>query len=111
MNRIKVGDIVIVRSGNDKNRHGKVVRIFNKTQSALVEGVRVLKKCVKANPSQNLPGGIISKEYPILLNKLQLYNPTTNKKDKVVVLLKDGKKARYFRSNQMSVDVIPGGTV
>ena len=83
MKRIKVGDLVVVISGNDKNRQGKVLRLFHKKQSVIVENVHILKKCIRSNPNQGITGSISSREYPIALSKVMIYNPTTNKRDKI----------------------------
>jgi large subunit ribosomal protein L24 len=109
MNRIRVGDIVIVKSGNDKNRQGEVIRIFHKKQSAIVKDVRVLKKAVKADPNRNISSGIISQEFPIPLSKLMLYNPVTKKGDKASIQFAEGKKVRHFRSTQTLIESRVGG--
>jgi len=106
MKRIKKGDIVIVRSGNDKGRQGKVMRIFPKKNKALVENVAILKKYVKANAQQNITGGIVPQESPIALSKLSLYNPETQKRDKVVIKIgENNKKIRYFHSNNKKIEL------
>ena len=106
MNRIKAGDTVVVISGNDKNKQGKVLRLFNKKRSAIVENIRVFKKCVRANPNQGVAGSIASKEFPIALSKLMLYNPKTNTKDKVnIKTLEGNKKIRCFRANGEPIDM------
>jgi large subunit ribosomal protein L24 len=105
MNRIKVGDTVVVISGNDKNRQGKVLRLFKKRQTAIVENIRLLKKCVRANPNQGVTGGILSREGPIALSKVMIYNPKTNKPDKVrVKILEGNKRVRCFRSSGEIID-------
>ena len=73
---------------------------------AVVEGVKLVKKHVKANPQANKPGGIISKEAALHVSNIALLNPVTGKADKVgFKLLADGKKVRYFKSNNEVVDV------
>lgn len=105
MNRIKLGDTVVVISGNDKKRQGKVIRLFKKRQSAIVENVHILKKCVRANPNQGVAGSISSQEFPIALSKIMIYNPVTNKRDKVSTkVLADNKRVRCFRSSGEHID-------
>jgi len=109
MNRIKVGDTVIVISGNDKNKQGKVLRLFNKRKAAIVENVRVFKKCVRANPTQGIVGSITSREFPVALSKLMLYNPTTKRRDKLSTkILAGNKRVRCFRSNGEFIDMQTG---
>lgn len=107
MNRIKKGDIVIVKSGNDKNRQGKVLRIFKKENKALVENIHIVKKATKANPQEGIAGGVVSREAPIFLSKLMIVNPTTKKSDKVMIkVTENNKKERYFRSNGEPIDLV-----
>ncbi len=112
MNKIKTGDHVIVTTGKDAGSTGKVLRLVKKTNKvlsglwAVVEGVKLVKKHVKANPQANKPGGIISKEAALHVSNIALLNPVTGKADKVgFKLLADGKKVRYFKSNNEVVDV------
>jgi large subunit ribosomal protein L24 len=77
--KIKKGDIVMVISGNDRPRQGKVVRgrvlaVNPRKGNALVEGVNVATKHMKAK-SQDKPGGIVHQEAPIPLSKLMLVDP------------------------------------
>jgi large subunit ribosomal protein L24 len=106
MNRIKKGDTVVVVSGNDKNRQGKVLRILKKENRAIVENVNVLKHFTKADPQRGTSGGIVSQEAPIPLSKLMLYNPTTKKADKISIQVIDNKKVRCFRSNGERIDLV-----
>ncbi len=99
MNKIKKHDIVIIRSGNDKKRQGKVLRIFPKKRCALIESIAMLKHYTKGNPQEGTTGGIIEKESTIPLSKLSVYNSTTQKIDKIIIQKVEKKNYRYFRSN------------
>ena len=109
MNRIKEGDLVVIISGRDKGRQGKVLSIKKRSDSttrAIVEGLNLVKKHVKPNPQKNEQGGILDREAPIQLSNLALVNPSTGKADKVMFkFLEDGKKVRCYRSNQEIIDV------
>lgn len=101
MERIKKGDEVIVTTGKDKGRRGTVSYFMVKKgkRRAVVEGLNLAKKHTKPNPQANQPGGIIDKEMPIDLSNLMLFNPKTEKGDKVGFRVEeDGKKTRFFRS-------------
>ncbi|MCA1768222.1 MAG: 50S ribosomal protein L24 [Idiomarina sp.] len=64
------------------------------------------KKHTKANPMQGIEGGIIEKEMPLHISNIMLFNPMTNKGDRVgYKVLDDGRKVRYFKSNGEVVDV------
>ena len=104
MNRLRKGDQVIVTTGKDKGRQGTVLNV---TEShVLVEAVNMVKKHAKANPMAGVEGGIIEKEMPLSISNVMLFNPMTNKGDRVgAKILEDGRKVRYFKSNGEVVDV------
>ena len=105
LRRIRKGDDVIVVTGRDKGKRGTVQKIVA-PDKVLVDGVNVVKRHTKANPQKNIPGGIIPKEMPIHISNIALYNPSTNRADRVGVrLLEDGRKVRFFKSNGEVVDV------
>ena len=105
MNKIKKGDEVIVITGKDKGRRGTVVNIQDNGK-VLVENINMVKKAQKPNPNLGITGGIIDKEMPIEISNVMLFNPVTNKGDRVgFKVLEDGSKVRYFKSNGEVVDV------
>lgn len=105
MRRIKKGDEVIVTAGKDKGRRGSVIKVFEDDR-VLVETINMVKKHTKPNPMQGLEGGIVEKEMPLHISNVMLFNPATNKGDRVgFKVLEDGKKVRYFKSNGEVVDV------
>ncbi|MEJ2321290.1 MAG: 50S ribosomal protein L24 [Gammaproteobacteria bacterium] len=104
MNKIRKGDDVIVRAGKDKGKRGTVLRVAG--ERVVVENVNIARKHVKANPNKGEPGGIVDKEMPIHVSNLGLYNPQTDKADRVgIKILDDGRKVRYYKSNGEVVDV------
>ena len=99
MRKLKAGDDVIVITGKDKGKYGKVIR-FRGSDRVVVENINLAKRHTKGNPMQNTQGGIVDKEMPIHISNIALVNPTTNKADKVgFKFLEDGTKVRYFKSN------------
>ena len=105
MNRIKKGDEVIVITGRDKGRRGTVLRVFEDDR-VLVENINVVKKHQKPNPQRGVAGGIVEKEMPLQASNVMLWNPIAKKGDRVGMrTLQDGKKVRYFKSNNEVVDV------
>ncbi len=104
MKRIKKGDEVVVIAGKDKGRRGTVVKVFEDDR-VLVENVNVVKKHQRANPNAGVQGGIIEKEAPLHISNVLLYNPATEKGDRVgFKTLGDGRKVRYFKSNNEVLD-------
>jgi large subunit ribosomal protein L24 len=105
MNKIKKGDDVVIRTGKDKGKSGRVTQVL-KDNKILVEGLNQAKKNQKPNPNAGITGGIIVKDMPINISNVGLYNPTTKKPDRVGFrFLEDGKKVRYFKSTNEVVDV------
>lgn len=105
MQKIRKGDDVVVRTGKDKGKSGRVTKIL-KDNKILVEGINQAKKNQKPNPNAGVSGGIIVKDMPINISNVGLYNPTTKKADRVGFrFLEDGKKVRYFKSTNEIVDV------
>ena len=78
MQRIKQGDEVIVRTGKDKGKSGRVSKVL-KDNKVLVEGINQVKKNQKPNPNAGVSGGIIVKDMPINISNIGLYNPETKK--------------------------------
>ncbi|HHL45894.1 MAG TPA: 50S ribosomal protein L24 [Gammaproteobacteria bacterium] len=104
MRKIKKGDEVVVIAGKDKGKRGLVLRLLD-DQRLFVENVNVAKKHQKPNPNAGVPGGIINKEMPLHISNVALFNPATNKPDRVgFKTLDDGKKIRVFKSNGEAVD-------
>ncbi|WP_133131108.1 50S ribosomal protein L24 [Legionella yabuuchiae] len=107
MKRIKTGDTVLVNTGKSKHHVGKVLRVVG--EKVVVEGANLIKKHVKPNPQLDQRGGIVSKEAPIHVSNVSLYNPVTKKADRVgfKFIEKDGNKhkVRYFKSNDELVDL------
>lgn len=105
MNRIRKGDQVVVISGKDKGRQGTVLNV-SADDRVLIEAVNMAKKHTKPNPMQGIEGGIVEKEMPLHISNIMLFNPMTNKGDRVgFKVLEDGRKVRYFKSNGEVVDV------
>lgn len=104
MNRIRKGDEVIVTVGKDKGRRG-VVLAFSGDDRVLVEGINLVKKHQKGDPKSGQQGGIVDKEMPIHISNVMLYNSITKKADRVGIKeLEDGRKVRYFKSNNEILD-------
>ncbi len=94
--KIKKGDYVIVISGEDKGRKGRVLKAFPKANRVVVEKVHMIKKHTK--PSQTNPqGGIISKEAPINASNVMLFNEKLNTVTKPVFKAREGRRVRVCK--------------
>ena len=104
MRKIRKGDDVVVITGKDKGRRGLVLRMLDDGH-LLVEGVNKAKKHMKPNPGKGVAGGIVEKEMPLDSSNIALFNPATQKADRVgIKVLEDGRKVRYFKSNGEVLD-------
>jgi large subunit ribosomal protein L24 len=104
MRKIKRDDEVVVITGRDKGKRGKVIKVLEKDR-ILVSGIQMVKKHQRPNPQAGVPGGIIEKEAPIQISNVAIFNPATEKADRVgFKILEDGKKVRVFKSNGEVVD-------
>ena len=105
MQKIRRDDEIIVIAGKDKGRRGVVTRRVN-DEKIIVEGINRVKKHVRPNPLRGIPGGIVEKEMPIHISNVALFNPQTQKADRVGIrVLEDGRKVRFFKSTGELVDV------
>ena len=94
MERLQVGDQVVVIRGNDKGKRGKVSKLTS--DRVVVEGVNVVKRHLKQTPQR--PGGILDVEAPISKSNVMLVDPTTNKPTRVSIKIENDKKIRVAKS-------------
>ncbi len=103
--KIRKGDDVVVLAGKDKGKRGTVLQLVGDNR-VLVENINLAKKHAKPNPMKGEPGGIVEKEMPTDISNVALFNPVSNKADRVgFKTLDDGRKVRVFKSNGEVVDV------
>jgi len=106
MRRIRKDDEVVVITGKDKGRHGKVMRVVEDGERVIVAGINMVKRHTKPNPARSVAGGIVEREAAIHISNVMLFNPLTRKGDRVGFrVLEDGRKVRFFKSNNEVVDV------
>lgn len=98
MQRIRKGDQVVVIAGRDRGTKGTVLARVD-DRHVLVEGVNVVKKAVRPNPTLGIEGGIVDKTLPIDQSNVMLVNPETGKGERIGFKEVDGKKVRVFKSN------------
>lgn len=99
MKKIRKGDEVIVIAGKDKGKRGGIVQVLADSR-VIVDGVNLVKKHQKPNPAKGIEGGIIPKSLPIDVSNVAIFNPATQKADRVgIKLLEDGKKIRIYKSS------------
>jgi large subunit ribosomal protein L24 len=94
MQRLTVGDQVVVIRGDDKGKRGKVARLVG--DRVIVEGVNMVKRHLKQTPQR--PGGILDVEAPLAKSNVMLVDPSTNKPTRVSVKVENDKKVRVGKS-------------
>ena len=104
MRKIKREDEVVVLTGKDKGKRGKVVKVLDDSR-VLVAGVNIIKKHQKPNPQRNEQGGIQEREAPIQVSNVGIFNNATSKADRVgFKILEDGRKVRIYKSTGEVID-------
>ncbi len=95
--KLKKGDDVIVLTGKDKGKTGKIVKILPKKMKAIVSEINKVKKNQK--PDNNQPGGITEKEMPMHISNLSFYDPEIKKGVKIGYKINNNKKIRFNKSS------------
>ena len=106
MRKLRKGDEVVVLAGKDKGKRGVVLKVIQDLEKIVVENINMVKRHTKGNPAQGTPGGIVEKEMPLHISNVSIWNPVSDKADRVgIKLLEDGQKVRFCKANDEVVDV------
>ena len=101
--KIRRDDDVVVITGKDKGRRGKVLKVRDDNR-LVIAGVNLVKKHQKPNPMMGRQGGIVEKEAPLHVSTVALFNPENQKADRVGFRVnEDGTKVRVFKSTGKEV--------
>ena len=98
MNKLRSGDEIIVITGRDKGKRGKIVSRKDETH-LLIEGINLVKKHTKPNPLKNTTGGIVEKAMPIHQSNVAIFNSATGKADRVGFKVAGDTKMRVYKSS------------
>ena len=101
--RIKAGDEVVVISGKDKGKTGKVLEVYPKDQRVLIEGVNMIKRHTRPRPPK-VPGGVIDKPAPMHLSNIALIDPKDKRPTRIRWRVEDGKKVRVAVRSGEKID-------
>jgi large subunit ribosomal protein L24 len=102
---IRKNDNVVVTTGKDRGKRGRVVRVVPEKNRVIVEGVNVIKRHTKANPQKNIKGGVVEREAPLHASNVQLVCPECGKPTRIgKQILGDGRKVRVCRKCEGVVD-------
>ena len=102
--KIRRDDQVIVTSGKDRGKTGKVLRVDPKAERVFVEGLNIVKRHSKPRPGTTEAGGVVEKEGPIHISNVMLLDPQDNKPTRVSISREDGKRFRVARTSGKKLD-------
>ena len=103
MGKIKRDDEVIILAGKDKGKRGKGRTVLDNNK-VIVGGINMVKKHTKPNPQAGVAGGIVEKEAPIQVSNVAIFNPNSNKADRVGFKVDGDSKQRIFKSSGEAID-------
>jgi large subunit ribosomal protein L24 len=102
---IRKNDNVIVTTGKDRGKRGRVLRVVPEKNRLIVEGVNKIKRHTKANPQRGIKGGLLEREAPLHASNVQLLCPECGKPTRLgKKILGDGRKVRVCRKCEGVVD-------
>lgn len=101
--KLKTGDKVVVITGKDKGKEGKITKVLKETNKVVVEGINIAKKHVK--PNGQTAGSIVEMEMPIHASNVMILDPKTNKRTRIGHEIdKNGKKIRTSKKSNSNLD-------
>ena len=102
---IRKNDNVVVITGKDRDKRGRVLKVVPATNRLIVEGVNIIKRHTKPNPQRNIKGGLVEREAPLHASNVQLVCPECSKPTRIGrKILGDGRKVRICRKCEGVVD-------
>ena len=102
---IRKNDNVVVTTGKDRGKRGRVLRMTPDKNRLVVEGVNIIKRHTKPNPQKNIKGGLVEREAPLHASNVQLVCPECGKPTRIgKKILEDGRKVRVCRKCEGVVD-------
>ena len=102
---VRKNDNVIVITGRDRGKRGRVLRVLPGKTRVIIEGVNFIKRHTKANPQKNVKGGIVEREASIHVSNVMLVDPDSSAPTRIGYTLHgDGTKTRISRKSGAVVD-------
>ena len=103
--KIRKNDTVVVISGKDKGKQGRVIEVLPKLARVRVEGVNKIKRHTKPNPQKNVKGGIVERENPVHVSNVALLDPKSDKPTRIgSKVLADGTRVRVAARSGLQLD-------
>ena len=102
---IRKNDNVVVVTGKDRGKRGRVLKVLPQRNRLVIEGVNFVKRHTRPNPQQNVKGGIVERESPLHASNVQIVCPECGAPTRIGhQLLDDGRKVRVCRKCDGAVD-------
>ena len=102
---LRKNDMVVVRTGKDRGKRGRVLRVLAEKNRLIVEGMNIIKRHTRPNPQRNIKGGIVEREASLHASNVQLVCPECGKMTRIGrKILNDGRKVRICRKCEGVVD-------
>lgn len=102
---IRRNDTVIVVTGKDNGKKGRVLKVLPEKNRLIVEGINLIKRHTRPNPQKNIKGGIVEREASLHASNVQLVCPECSKMTRIGrKILADGRKVRICRKCDGVVD-------
>jgi large subunit ribosomal protein L24 len=102
---IRKNDNVLVTTGKDRGKQGRVLKVLPEKNRLIVEGVNFIKRHTKPNPQRQIKGGVVEREAPLHASNVQLVCPECSKPTRLgKKILGDGRKVRICRKCEGVVD-------
>jgi large subunit ribosomal protein L24 len=103
--KVRKNDTVVVISGKDKGKRGRVIEVLPKLARVRVEGVNKIKRHTKPNPQKNVKGGIVERESPLHVSNVALVDPKSDKPTRVrIKVMADGTRVRMATRSGLQLD-------
>jgi large subunit ribosomal protein L24 len=103
--KVKKGDTVEVICGKDSGKRGRVLVVDRNRGRVVVEGVNMIKRHTRPNPSKNIKGGIVEREAAINVSNVMIISPDSGQRTRVgYKFLEDGRKVRYAKVDGAILD-------
>ena len=95
--KVRRDDQVLVISGKDRGKTGRVLRVDPKTERVYVEGLNIVKRHQRPRPGSTDPGGVVEKEGPIHVSNVMLVDPQDNTPSRAGITRENGKRFRVLK--------------
>src|SRR4051794_13410798 len=102
--KIRRDDQVVIISGKDRGKSGRVLEVDPKKERVYVEGLNIVKRHQRPRPGSTDPGGVIEKPGPIHISNVMLLDPKTDKRTRVGIVRENGVRHRVAKATGEKIE-------